>query len=255
MSTRKAAAAPPGPERGAWRPGHIARYTGRAMKLVWQTNPALAIVFGVLTVIAGALPALTAWVGQLIIDGVVAALELPAGGRDEALAEVFRLVALEAAIVAVLAAAQRGISTCQALLRAQLGNRVNTMILEKALGLSLAHFEDDEFYDKLTRARRDASTRPLSLVNRSFGLAQNAISLTLRDGSIHEAEADEVDELGLVDDVEAGDRGAPGVGPQERGDDAHRRRLARSVGAEQAQDRALGHGQVDAVEGAHLAAA
>ena len=177
MKTRKAAGAPPGPERGAWRPGHIARYTGRAMQLVWQTNPTLAIVFGILTVIAGALPALTAWVGQLIIDGVVAALALPADGRDETLAAVFRLVALEAGIVAVLAAAQRGISTCQALLRAQLGNRVNTMILEKALGLSLAHFEDDEFYDKLTRARRDASTRPLSLVNRSFGLVQNAISL------------------------------------------------------------------------------
>ena len=165
------------PERGGWQPGHIAIYTGRAMRLVWQTNPRLAVVFGLLTLIAGALPALTAWVGQLIIDGVVAALALPADGRSEALVRVYRLVALEAAIVAVLSAAQRGISTCQALLRAQLGNRVNTMILEKALGLSLAHFEDDEFYDKLTRARRDASTRPLSLVNRSFGLAQNAISL------------------------------------------------------------------------------
>ncbi len=177
MSTRQAASATPGPERGAWRPGHIATYTGRAMSLVWQTNRRLAVVFGLLTLIAGALPALTAWVGQLIIDGVVAALALPAEGRSEALGHVYRLVALEAAIVAVLSAAQRGISTCQALLRAQLGNRVNTMILEKALGLSLAHFEDDEFYDKLTRARRDASTRPLSLVNRSFGLAQNAISL------------------------------------------------------------------------------
>ncbi|MCA9659996.1 MAG: ABC transporter ATP-binding protein, partial [Myxococcales bacterium] len=37
--------------------------------------------------------------------------------------------------------------------------------------------EDSEFYDKLTRARREASTRPLSLVNRTFGLVQNGISL------------------------------------------------------------------------------
>src|SRR3546814_1579734 len=51
------------------------------------------------------------------------------------------------------------------------------MILEKALTLQLAHFEDSEFYDKLTRARREASSRPLSLVNRTFGLVQNAISL------------------------------------------------------------------------------
>ena len=51
------------------------------------------------------------------------------------------------------------------------------MILEKALTLDLHHFEDSEFYDKLTRARREASTRPLSLVMRTFFLVQNGISL------------------------------------------------------------------------------
>ncbi len=165
------------PPRGGWRPGDLLRYTASALRLVWETNTRLAVVFGLLTLAAGALPAAIAWVGQLIIDGVVAALELPADARAEALDRVYRLVGLEALIVAALAAAQRGITTCQSLLRAQLGHRVNTMILEKALSLSLAHFEDDEFYDKLTRARREASTRPLSLVTRSFGLAQNVISL------------------------------------------------------------------------------
>jgi ATP-binding cassette subfamily B protein len=63
------------------------------------------------------------------------------------------------------------------LLRAQLGQRVNVMILEKALTLDLQQFEDSEFYDKLTRARREASTRPLSLVTRTYGLVQNGISL------------------------------------------------------------------------------
>jgi ATP-binding cassette subfamily B protein len=51
------------------------------------------------------------------------------------------------------------------------------MILEKALTLELRHFEDSEFYDKLVRARREASSRPLSLVMRTFGLVQNGISL------------------------------------------------------------------------------
>jgi ATP-binding cassette subfamily B protein len=88
-----------------------------------------------------------------------------------------QLVALEGLLVAAIAAAQRGLSLCQSLLRAQLGQRVNVMILEKALTLELQHFEDSEFYDKLTRARREASTRPLSLVTRTFGLVQNAISL------------------------------------------------------------------------------
>ena len=46
-----------------------------------------------------------------------------------------------------------------------------------ALSLDLAHFEDSEFYDKLTRARMEASSRPLGLVMRSFGLLQNLLSL------------------------------------------------------------------------------
>ena len=90
---------------------------------------------------------------------------------------VLRFVVAEGLLVAALAATQRGLSLCQALLRAQLGQRVNVMILEKALTLQLAQFEDSEFYDRLTRARREASSRPLSLVMRTFGLAQNAISL------------------------------------------------------------------------------
>jgi len=80
-------------------------------------------------------------------------------------------------VVVAVAAAQRGISVCQSLLRALLGQRVNVMILEKAQTLQLRDFEDSEFYDKLVRARREASQRPLSLVTRTFGLLQNLISL------------------------------------------------------------------------------
>ena len=87
------------------------------------------------------------------------------------------LVVLEGILVAAIAGAQRGLSLAQSLLRVQLGQRVNEMILEKALTLELRHFEDSEFYDKLTRARREASSRPVSLVTRTFGLAQNGIQL------------------------------------------------------------------------------
>ena len=48
---------------------------------------------------------------------------------------MLNLVILEGAIIALLNAAQRGINACQSLLRAQLGFRVNEMILEKALTL------------------------------------------------------------------------------------------------------------------------
>lgn len=147
------------------------------MALVWSTSRGLTIALALLTLAAGLLPAGVAFVGAHIVDAVVHASQLWSANGTAPLRPLFEWVALEGLLVAALAGAQRGLSLCQSLLRAQLGQRVNVMILEKALTLELAHFEDSEFYDKLTRARREASSRPLSLVTRTFGLIQNMISL------------------------------------------------------------------------------
>lgn len=151
-------------------------YSRRALQLVWTTSRALSIALAILTVIAGATPAAVAYVGALIVDAVVAAIGDEAN-RAALTRDALWMVALEGLLVALIAGAQRGLSLCQSLLRAQLGQRVNVMILEKAQTLDLTHFENSEFYDKLTRARREASSRPLSLVMRTFGLVQNVVSL------------------------------------------------------------------------------
>ena len=153
------------------------RYSRRALELVWTTSRPLTVILAVFTVTAGVLPAGIAYLGALIIDAVVEAARHYQAVGEARYREVLVLVAFEGGLVAALAGAQRALSACQSLLRAQLGQRVNEMILEKALQLELAQFEDAEFYDKLTRARREASSRPLSLVIRTFGLAQNAVSL------------------------------------------------------------------------------
>ncbi|HWG70762.1 MAG TPA: ABC transporter ATP-binding protein [Steroidobacteraceae bacterium] len=166
-------------EQGSLRRGlfGLFAYSSRALALVWTTNRALSITLGVLTLIAGVLPAAVAFIGAQIVDAVIHAADLHRRTGATVLTEVVRYVAIEAVLVAASAMAQRGISLAQSLLRAQLGQRVNVMILEKALTLDLTQFEDSEFYDKLTRARREASSRPLSLVMRTFGLIQNAVSL------------------------------------------------------------------------------
>jgi ATP-binding cassette subfamily B protein len=166
---------PPGPPGARSLKGFfgVFRYSRRAIELVWSTNRPLSLALGALTLLAGVLPASIGYITSLIVDAVVAAIR--SGGTDTS--RVVTLVILEGALVAAMAAAQRGLSLSQSLLRVQLGQRVNEMILEKALTLELRHFEDSEFYDKLTRARREASSRPLSLVTRTFGLAQNAIQL------------------------------------------------------------------------------
>jgi len=157
----------------------IFRYSGRAIELVWTTSRVLTVVLAVFTLTAGLLPGAIAYIGKLIVDAVVAASQ---SGLESNRAIALGYLTLEAILVALLAGSQRGLSICQSLLRVLLGQRVNVLILEKALTLDLAHFEDSEFYDKMTRARREASSRPLSLVSRTFGIVQDSLSLVTYGG-------------------------------------------------------------------------
>lgn len=150
-------------------------YTRRAVDLVTQTSRGLTVALFAFTLLAGLVPAAIAWVGKGLVDAVLAASE--AGGASAAVQLALLWVAAEAVLVLVLAGFQRGLQVTDNLLRAQLGHRVNVLVLEKALQLDLVHFEDPKLYDRMTQARREASSRPLALVRKSFGLLQNAISL------------------------------------------------------------------------------
>lgn len=150
---------------------------GRALNLVWQTSPWLFLGLLCATLIAGILPALVAWIGQRIVDAVLLELHVRAQGSPTSVVPVMRFVLLEAGVLVVLAAVQRLSSIQQTLLRAQLGQKVNLMILEKSQTLSLLQFEDSDFYDKLVRVRREATTRPLALIVKSLGLMRESVSL------------------------------------------------------------------------------
>jgi ATP-binding cassette subfamily B protein len=155
------------------------QYSDRAIRLVWSTSPLLTIIFAVMTLAGGLLPGAIAYVGKLIVDGVINASN--SGLKSDRILAL-SYVALEALLVALLNGTQRGLAVCQSLLRVLLGQKVNVLILEKALTLDIAYFEDSEFYDLMNQARREASTRPLSLVSRTFKLIQDTISLITYGG-------------------------------------------------------------------------
>ena len=152
----------------------VFRYSREALGLVWTTDKRLTFLLAALTILAGLIPGAIAYIGKLIVDAVVLAVETDSAADRWT---VIKWIVVEAVLVVLMAAIQRALMVSQSLLRALLGQRVNVMILEKAQTLELSHFEDSEFYDKMTRARREASSRPLSLVNRTFGLVQSGITL------------------------------------------------------------------------------
>jgi ATP-binding cassette, subfamily B, bacterial len=152
----------------------VFRYSSKALGLVSTTSQTLTITLAVLALVCGLLPGAIAYVGKLIVDSVVLANR---SGLQADRQAALNYVYLEAIAIVCLAAAQKGLTVSQSLLRVLLAQRVNESILEKALTLDLAHFEDSEFYDKMSQARSQASSRPLSLITRTFGLCQSALTL------------------------------------------------------------------------------
>jgi ATP-binding cassette subfamily B protein len=142
-------------------------YTRRTLGLVVRSAPGLAVGMAGLTLTGALTPLCIAYAGKRIIDAVVAG----------DVAATVRWVLLELASIVVLAATLRGLGLIRSVLGARLGTDVNIQILEKALALELSFFENSEFYDKLTRARREASARPVALVADSFQIIQNVLTL------------------------------------------------------------------------------
>ncbi|HAT25688.1 MAG TPA: ABC transporter permease [Gammaproteobacteria bacterium] len=155
----------------------VFRYSSVAIGIVWDTSAALTVVMAATTLVSGILPAAIASVGGLFVDAVASAFQETGASAQQLRSEALYYVFLEAGLVVLITAAQRINTVCQSILRVLLGNKINVMILEKALTLELAHFEDSEFYDKLVRARREASSRPLSLIIKTFDLFRDSILL------------------------------------------------------------------------------
>jgi ATP-binding cassette subfamily B protein len=168
LGSPSSSSTPPPPAGLLTRLAASALRSRQTLGLVWRSSRSGTLAIGVLTVLAASLPPMIAYVGKLIVDAVVA------HDRDRAV----QMVVAELAVVATLALLERGLGLVRQLVGARLGIDVNVVILKKAEALELQHFEDSEFYDKLSRARREASLRPLSLIESNFQVLRGVLTLT-----------------------------------------------------------------------------
>ncbi|HET7458524.1 MAG TPA: ABC transporter ATP-binding protein, partial [Gemmatimonadaceae bacterium] len=157
------------------------RYVPALVRLVWQTQPVYTAAMIALRVVRGFVPIASLWVGKLIIDAVVAANRL--GPHVDAAVEhqtrwlpLWRLVAIEAAIVVAGELLARASVLVESLLGDLFSNRISVRLMEHAATLDLAQFEDPTFYDHLERARRQTVGR-IGLLTQLLGMGQNALTL------------------------------------------------------------------------------
>ena len=157
---------------GSWRERFSAlRNVPTVLRFVWESGRTVVILGLVSRIIASLLPPALFWVSKLIIDNIYAILTThrPIGTR------LWWLVALEFALAVTAGLISRFIDYLDALLAGKYTHHVSVRVMEHAASLDLLAYEDPVFYDKLERARVQATDR-LYMIQAMGRLIQQVIT-------------------------------------------------------------------------------
>ena len=158
--------------KGSWRERFSAlRNLPAVLRFVWESGRAVVVLGLVARVIAALLPPALFWVSKLIIDTIVHIIgtHQPAGTR------LWWLVAAEFALAVTTGILGRAIDYLDALLAGRYMHHVSVRVMEHAASLDLLAYEDPAFYDRLERARVQATDR-LYMIQAMGRLIQQVIT-------------------------------------------------------------------------------
>ncbi len=152
------------------------RNTPQAFRLVWSASRSNTLISFGLTPISALLPAAQSWVGKMIVDSILGAinqsLDINAGLRL-----VLPYVAAEFGLLLLGTILNSIRYLSNSVLQSQLTNHINTLIIRKAISLDLQFFEDPVFYDNMQNARRRADSSALAIMNAILQILQQTITL------------------------------------------------------------------------------
>ena len=151
--------------------------------MVWRTSPQLMAASLALRLVRALLPVITLFIGKLIIDDVVALVQMP--HKPETLSQWLNsglldwlglLLIAEFALAVLADILGRIVSLVDGLLSERVSNSSSVRLMEHAATLDLEDFEDSEFQDQLERARRQTSGR-MTLMGQLLGQAQDIMTV------------------------------------------------------------------------------
>ena len=150
-------------------------YLPQTLRLVWVAAQSWTLAWALLLVIQGLLPVVTVYLTRLLVDSLVAAIN--AGGSWESVRPVLTLTALIAGSLLLTELLQSAIDWIRATQAELIQDHISALVHEKSVAVDLAFYESPEFYDRLGRARGEAGSRPLALLESGGSLVQNSITL------------------------------------------------------------------------------
>jgi ATP-binding cassette, subfamily B, bacterial len=169
--------ASPQSARSAWRERVQAlKNVPPVLGILWQSGPAVVVLGLLLRILVAALPAAIAGVAALILNGVQKYFS-----HQGVPPHFWWLVGLEAGLNVVNGLLIRGIDYSDSLLADRYTHFVSIRVMKQAAALDLTTYEDPVFYDRLERARVQATDR-LAMIQQMGRLFQQTLTTLIWTG-------------------------------------------------------------------------
>ena len=170
------AIASPGPTTAsaAGRFRRVVHNLRQGLQLAWAASPSSLVRFTALGMLNATLPPVAVWLGAELVNRIAGARAAGSGIGD--------LLPLVVGLWAV-AGTQRGIGAYMGYGRELFVRRVQLeaehRLLTQAARVDVGHFDNSNWHDRLTRAKRDISWRPGDLTWSVLGLSNNVVTILL----------------------------------------------------------------------------
>ncbi len=160
--------------RGAWGERIQAlRNVPPVLRILWDSGPTVVVWGLVLRLLVAGGPLLGAWIAKSILNGVEQAIR--GGGVAP---HFWQFVAAEVAVVVGTGLMVRVTDYCDALLADRYTHYVSIRVMRQAAQLDLTTYEDPVYYDRLERARVQATDR-LAMIQMMGRLIQQVLTTVL----------------------------------------------------------------------------
>jgi len=157
---------------GGWRDRLVAlRNVPPVLRIVWESGPLVVSLGLFFRLISSLLPLAALWITKLIVDGIVHAVS----SHQPVAPRFWWLVAAEFAIAIFGGVLGRSIDYLDALLADKYTRHISIRVMKHAADLDLIAYEDPVFYDRLERARVQATDR-LGMIQSIGRLLQQIIT-------------------------------------------------------------------------------
>lgn len=146
--------------------------------LVWEAKPLLLFVMIFMAVFNGVMPVVGSYISANLLNSLSM---LFTEHRELSEGELAKLIIVPLALQFGYLFFTRLVNAISGMITSISGevvtNHVKVKIMKKAKEIDLARYDMPEFYEKLENANREAGMRPIHILNSTFSLVSNVISI------------------------------------------------------------------------------